>query len=142
MTRPFVFSFIIDHDNTERHSQAMSTRERTRSAVAATAAKAPSTKPQPKAKPATKGRPPRKVPAPPQISTKTEEDDADEVEKENEKEKEKDKVTSVKRKNVKPQSQAPLVKLKETRASAKIYCLCKQLDDGTPMVHCAECSDW
>lgn len=33
--------------------------------------------------------------------------------------------------------------LKVTRAAKrKQYCLCKQPDDGTPMVNCSECKDW
>ena len=32
---------------------------------------------------------------------------------------------------------------KVTRVSKKMkYCLCKQPDDGTPMVYCTECNDW
>lgn len=32
---------------------------------------------------------------------------------------------------------------RKSRASAKKeYCVCKQPDDGTPMVNCSECKDW
>lgn len=32
---------------------------------------------------------------------------------------------------------------RRTRAAAKKeYCICKQPDDGTPMVNCSECRDW
>lgn len=32
---------------------------------------------------------------------------------------------------------------KGTRAAAKkMYCVCKQPDDGTPMVNCSECKNW
>jgi len=40
----------------------------------------------------------------------------------------------------KSQRKGPTTK---TKASAKkVYCICKQPDDGSPMVNCAECKDW
>ncbi|KAK0188946.1 hypothetical protein F5146DRAFT_688014 [Armillaria mellea] len=37
-------------------------------------------------------------------------------------------------------------KLKSTRTKAtkskKVYCICRKGDDGTPMIQCAECTDW
>ncbi|PBK99443.1 hypothetical protein ARMGADRAFT_503355 [Armillaria gallica] len=37
-------------------------------------------------------------------------------------------------------------KLKSTRTkvtkSKNVYCICRKGDDGTPMIQCAECTDW
>jgi len=33
-------------------------------------------------------------------------------------------------------------KLRAAAAAKKQYCVCKQPDDGTPMVNCTECKDW
>ena len=33
-------------------------------------------------------------------------------------------------------------KAKATKRGAKTYCLCKKVDDGSPMIHCSSCKDW
>ncbi|EJF64119.1 hypothetical protein DICSQDRAFT_100770 [Dichomitus squalens LYAD-421 SS1] len=35
-----------------------------------------------------------------------------------------------------------LGKVRATKRGAKIYCLCKKPDDGSPMIHCSSCKDW
>jgi len=48
------------------------------------------------------------------------------------------------KKVVRPRSKAKGATVqRKSRASAKKdYCVCKQPDDGTPMVNCSECKDW
>ncbi|KAI1793537.1 hypothetical protein LXA43DRAFT_1001195 [Ganoderma leucocontextum] len=33
-------------------------------------------------------------------------------------------------------------KAKTAKKGAKTYCLCKNADDGSPMIHCSSCKDW
>lgn len=33
-------------------------------------------------------------------------------------------------------------KAKASKRGAKTYCLCKKVDDGSPMIHCSSCKDW
>jgi len=36
----------------------------------------------------------------------------------------------------------PMVQRKSRASAKRDYCVCKQPDDGTPMVNCSECKDW
>jgi hypothetical protein len=42
----------------------------------------------------------------------------------------------------KGKGKSSVVQKKSRAATKKQYCVCKQPDDGTPMVHCSECKDW
>ena len=33
-------------------------------------------------------------------------------------------------------------KAKPARKGSKAYCLCREPDDGSPMIHCSSCKDW
>ena len=43
---------------------------------------------------------------------------------------------------LKGKGKAFTVQRKLRAAAKKEYCVCKQPDDGTPMVNCSECKDW
>lgn len=42
----------------------------------------------------------------------------------------------------KVQRKGPTRPARTKAAAKKVYCLCKQPDDGSAMVNCAECKDW
>ena len=42
----------------------------------------------------------------------------------------------------KVQKKGPTRPARAKAAAKKVYCLCKQPDDGSPMVNCAECKEW
>jgi len=44
--------------------------------------------------------------------------------------------------SLKGKGKASTIQKKSRAAAKKAYCVCKQPDDGTPMVHCSECKDW
>lgn len=43
---------------------------------------------------------------------------------------------------LKGKARGSAIQRKSRAAAKKNYCVCKQPDDGTPMVNCSECQDW